>query len=58
MPAAELVHTLAQYLNLEPLEKQALLERENLCLRAQSLVELLEMRRVATKMPNMPDLRH
>jgi Lon protease-like protein len=54
MPDAEFVHTLAQGLDLEPLEKQALLERDNLLLRAQSLADLLEMRRLVTNMPTPP----
>ncbi len=58
MPDADLVHTLAQSLDLEPLEKQALLERDNLCLRAQSLVELLEMKQLLAKMPGTPNLTH
>jgi len=40
----ELVNALAQYLDLEPIEKQALLERQCLRSRAESLVELLEMK--------------
>jgi len=51
MPDAEFVHTLAQGLDLEPLEKQALLERESVLLRAQSLADLLEMRRLLSTMP-------
>ncbi|MEO7191013.1 MAG: LON peptidase substrate-binding domain-containing protein [Vicinamibacterales bacterium] len=51
MPDEELVHTLSFGLDLEPLEKQALLERESLCRRAASLVELLEMKRLGASMP-------
>jgi Lon protease-like protein len=40
----DLVNALAQYLELEPVEKQALLEREGLLARCQSLIELLEMK--------------
>jgi Lon protease-like protein len=58
MPDADLVHTLAQSLDLEPLEKQALLERDSLCLRAQSLVELLEMKQLLAKMPGTPNVTH
>ena len=54
MPDAEFVHTLAQGLDLEPLEKQALLERESVLLRAQSLADLLEMRRLVSNMPTVP----
>ena len=44
MADAELVNALAQHLDLEPLEKQALLEEHNPFTRAGSLVELLEMK--------------
>jgi len=59
MPDAELVHTLAQTLDFEPIEKQALLERENLSLRARSLIELIEMKKLmATMPPSLPRQRH
>lgn len=45
----DLVNTLAQYLNLEPVEKQALLEFDNLARRSQALVELIEMREFITQ---------
>jgi Lon protease-like protein len=55
MPAAmsdeDLVNALAQHLELEPLEKQALLERNGLIERSQSLIELLEMRVLAARRP-------
>jgi Lon protease-like protein len=44
MPDEDMVNALAQYLELEPVEKQALLEREGLLARCQSLIELLEMK--------------
>jgi Lon protease-like protein len=44
MSDEDLVNALAQYLELEPVEKQALLEREGLLARCRSLVELLEMK--------------
>ena len=44
MPDEDLVNALAQYLELEPVEKQALLEREGLLARSRSLVDLLEMK--------------
>jgi uncharacterized protein len=44
MADEDLVNALAQYLDLEPVEKQALLERHCLRSRAESLVELLEMK--------------
>jgi Lon protease-like protein len=45
----ELVNTLAQYLPLDPVEKQALLECEGVVDRAGSLIELLEMRAILHK---------
>ena len=44
MPDEELVNALAQYLDLEVVEKQALLERNGLVQRCRSLIELLEMK--------------
>jgi Lon protease-like protein len=54
-PDEAFVHRLAHSQDFEPLERQALLERANLCLRAQSLVELIEMRRLAALMPGAPN---
>jgi len=62
IPAAmadeDLVHALAQYLDLEPLEKQALLEQRSLRSRAQSLVELLEMKILMAKTPGLSNVAH
>jgi uncharacterized protein len=44
MPDDELVNALAQYLDLEVVEKQALLERDGLVNRCRSLIDLLEMK--------------
>lgn len=44
MPDEDLVNALAQYLDFEAVEKQALLEREGLLERCRSLIELLEMK--------------
>jgi Lon protease-like protein len=44
MPDEDLVNALAQYLEFEPVEKQALLEREGVLDRCRSLIELLEMK--------------
>ena len=49
MPDEELVNALAQYLDLEMVEKQALLERDGLVLRCQSLIELLEMKVIVSR---------
>lgn len=45
----ELVHALAQYTELDAIEKQALLECDGLLPRCRSLVELLEMRQLAAR---------
>jgi Lon protease-like protein len=49
MPDEELINALSQYLALEPIEKQALLERDGPLARCQSLSELLEMRALTEK---------
>ena len=43
MGDTDLVNALSQYLEFEPLEKQALLERDGLHARCRALVDLLEM---------------
>jgi hypothetical protein len=58
MADEDLVNALAQYLDLEPLEKQALLEQRNLRGRAESLVELLEMKILIAKTPGVPNVAH
>ena len=45
----DLVNALAQYLDLEPVEKQALLERDGLSSRCQSLIDLLEMKLITAR---------
>jgi hypothetical protein len=54
----DLINALAQYLDLEPLEKQALLERHCLRSRAESLVELLEMKIMMSRTPGMSSVAH
>jgi len=54
----DLINALAQYLDLEPLEKQALLERNCLRSRAESLVELLEMKIMMSRTPGMSTVAH
>ena len=44
MPDEDLVNALAQYLEFDPVEKQALLERDGVLNRCRSLIELLEMK--------------
>jgi Lon protease-like protein len=58
MPDEDLVNALAQYLDLEPLEKQALLEQRSLRSRAESLVELLEMKILMAKTPGLSNVAH
>jgi Lon protease-like protein len=49
VPDVELVNALAQYLPLEPVEKQALLERDGPLARCEALIELLEMKAILAK---------
>ncbi len=49
MPDEELVNSLAQYLDLEMVEKQALLERDGLVERCKSLIDLLEMKVIVSR---------
>jgi Lon protease-like protein len=58
MTDEDLVNALAQYLDLEPLEKQALLEKQCLRSRAESLVELLEMKMMTARFPGMSHVAH
>ena len=60
IPAAmndeDLINALAQYLDLEPIEKQALLEQDNLRSRAEGLVELLEMKALMARTPGLSNV--
>ena len=49
MADEDLVNALAQYLEFDPVEKQALLERDGLLNRCRSLIELLEMKVLAAR---------
>ena len=51
MSDEDLVNALAQYLDLEPVEKQALLERDGLVARCRSLIDLLEMKVMTSARP-------
>ena len=44
IPDEDLVNALAQYLQLDPIERQALLERPGVVARCHALIELLEMK--------------
>ena len=58
MADEDLVNALAQYLDLEPVEKQALLEMRGLRKRAESLVELLEMKMMLARAPRVWNVAH
>jgi Lon protease-like protein len=45
----DLVNGLAQYLQLDPLERQALLERDGVLARCRGLIELLEIKTIAPR---------
>ena len=47
----DLINALAQHLALDPLEKQALLERDSLLARCHALNELLEMKMLVSRSP-------
>ena len=58
MSDEDLVNALAQYLELDPIEKQALLEMDGVVPRGTALVELLEMKRLMARTPGAPHLAH
>ena len=58
MSDEDLVNALAQYRGLEPLEKQALIEQGSLRRRAESLVELLEMKIMMARTPGLSNVAH
>ncbi|PYQ95063.1 MAG: ATP-dependent protease [Acidobacteria bacterium] len=58
MSDEDLVNALAQYLDLEALEKQALLEQPCLRTRAAALVELLEMKIMMARTPGLSHFAH
>ena len=49
MADEDLVNTLAQYLDFDPVEKQALLECDDVASRSRALIELIELRALATR---------
>jgi Lon protease-like protein len=49
VPDDDLVNALAQYLALEPIERQALLERDGILARSRGLIELLEFKTMTQK---------
>jgi hypothetical protein len=58
MPDADFVHAMAVAIDLEPLEKQALLDQPTLLTRARGLLDLLEMRRLAPNTAVKPGRPH
>jgi len=54
----EVVNALAQYLDLEPIERQALLEQDGVARRCSALIELLEMKEISGSHPPDRGLRH
>ena len=57
VPDEDLVNALAQYLPLDPIERQALLERDGIASRCHGLIELLEMKTM-TRGGNWTDSVH
>jgi hypothetical protein len=55
---ADLVNALAQYLDLEIVERQALLEREGLPARCQALIDLLEIKMISARHGFSPSRAH
>jgi Lon protease-like protein len=53
MGDADLIHATAQYLDFEPLEKQALLECHGLLARASALIDLLEIKAISVRGPSI-----
>jgi Lon protease-like protein len=54
----EVINALAQYLDLEPIERQALLEQDGVARRCSALIELLEMKELSENQPPDRGLRH
>jgi Lon protease-like protein len=49
IPDEDLVNALAQFMGLEPIERQALLERDGVLARCRGLIELLEMKTIGRR---------
>jgi Lon protease-like protein len=58
MPDEDLINALAQYLEFDPIEKLALLERDGAIARCRSMVELLEMKAYSRDGKDESGLRH
>jgi len=57
MPDVDVVNALAQYLDFDPLERQALLEQPGPVARCRALIELLDLRAVFDRQPGLTDFR-
>ena len=57
MTDVDVIHALAQYLDLAPIEKQALIECDTVLARAAALADLLEMKAMTSGLPG-PAFRH
>src|SRR5262245_40217409 len=58
MADEDLVNALAQYLDFDPLEKQALLERHGVLARGRSMIELVEMKALQDRAPRQGGTVH
>lgn len=58
MSDGDLINALAQYLDFEPLEKQALLEAPDLLERGRALIELLEMKLLMSRTSHSSPFSH
>jgi Lon protease-like protein len=58
LPDGDFVHAIAQHLDLDPIEKLALLECDSLRSRAEALIDLIDIKRFAARMPAGRDVTH
>jgi Lon protease-like protein len=58
LPDGDFVHAIAQHLDLDPIEKLALLECDSLRSRAEALIDLIDIKRFAARMPAGRDVMH
>ena len=58
VPDEDLINALAQYIQLEPIERQALLERDGVASRCRGLIELLEMKTMTPRGASWKDSVH
>ncbi len=58
MPDADLINALAQYLEFDPVERQALLEQDGALARCRAMFELLEMKALVLKGSGETSVQH